>query len=605
MLNVVGCGAYTLLMPTVDNVLLLVLLAGAAVLFVTEKLRPDVIALSVWALLLASGLLPPGDALYGFANSATAVIASMFVISAGLVRTGLVDWLARRMDRWAGESNVRLLLVLCLTTAALSMFIVNSAIVAAFIPIAVILTERRKIPVSRILIPMAFASQLGGVCTLVGSSTNILMNSIAVEHRLGPFAMFEFASLGGVIVAVGILYLVLLAGKLLPRRASQYQKIDKYRLSDFLGEFTIPPKAKLTGKRWKELKDRAAEDIQIIKLIRRNKAVWRPSRTILRADDVLLVYGDAKKLLRFKDTFRLQTKADIKIDDKAMSAADRRLIEAVVPPRSSLVDRTLESSEFKRRFGGLVLAVQRRGRVLRQRLHSIRLQGGDALLLQCDSEEIGRIKQSQDLIMTEEWSALQLRKSHAVISLGLLGLFIALAAFQILPVLTAAVLGAVGMIVTGCLTAEEAYRAIDWSVIFLLGGILPLGLAMQESGTAAWLADTILSPLTDFGPYAALAAFYVLTALFTEGMSNMAAAVLLAPIALSTAAALGISPRPLLVAITFAASTSFATPIGYQTNTMIYAPGGYRFTDFTRVGLPLNVIFGIVSTLLIPLFWPF
>ena len=592
-------------MPDLDIILMLAILAVTMALFISEKMRPDITALVVLTILLILGLLQPDQALYGFANQATAIIAAMFIISAGLVRTGLVDWLARRVDTWAGRSRIRFVLVLCLTTALLSTVIVNSAVVAIFIPISVILAEKRRIPVSFVLIPMAFASQLGGVCTLIGSSTHILMNALAVENGRPGFSMFEFTPLGAIIAAVGILYLVLVAGKLLPKRKGKYQKTDKYRLADYLGELRLKGNSQLLGKRWNELEKKAVKDILLIRLIRADKAVSKPTQTVMKEGDILLVHGDASRLMQIKDEFKLQTRADVKIDVKVMTADDLKLIEAVIPPRSNLEGKSLEDSDFRRRFGCLVLAVQRRGRILRQRLDRIHLQAGDALLLQCSRDETGRILRSQDLIMTEEMSELHVRKNRALIALALLGAFIALAALQVIPILTAAFLGAVGMIATGCLTAEEAYRAINWQVIFLLGGILPLGLAMQQTGTAQWLADLVMGPLQDLGPFILLAAFYLLTAILTESMSNMAAAVLLAPIALSMASALGISPRSFLVVISFAASTSFTTPIGFQTNTMIYAPGGYRFGDFTRVGLPLNLLFCLVVCLLVPMFWPF
>ncbi len=592
-------------MPSAENILILAILAVTMLLFISEKLRVDVIALSVLAALLVLKLISPSQALYGFANQATAIVAAMFILSAGLVRTGLVDWLARKVDRLAGKSRSRFLLILCLTTAGLSAFIVNSAIVAIFIPITIILAEGRKIPMSKVLMPMAFASQLGGVCTLIGSSTNILVNSIALENGQPGFSLFEFAPLGLIFVGVGVLYLVLVSGSLLPRRKGTFQKIDKYRLADYLGEFSVTPESSLIGKRWGEIKNKALEDLQLIKLIRGNKPVWHPLRTLIKEQDVLLAHGSADRLLRFKTTFRLKSQADGEINDQKMSSQDVRLIEALVPPRSILSGRTLEASDFTRRFKCTVLAVQRREKILRQRIEHIILQGGDTLLLQCDQEDIQRIMKSRDLIMTDELTELHIRKDRAAPALLLLALVIGLAVLNVVPILTAALIGAVGMILSGCLTPDEAYQSIDWQVIFLLGGILPLGLALTETGTAQWLAGTVLKPLADLGPYAVLAALYLITALLTEGMSNAASAIVLAPIALSLAAAMGWDARPFLMAITFAASTSFATPIGFQTNTMIYAPGGYRFADFTRVGAPLNLIFWGIAVFLIPVFWPF
>jgi di/tricarboxylate transporter len=309
--------------------------------------------------------------------------------------------------------------------------------------------------------------------------------------------------------------------------------------------------------------------------------------------------------MKFKDHYGLRSKADKKIDDKKMSSGDVKLVEGLIPPGSRLQGRTLKNSNFRRLFRCVVLAVQRRGKVIRDRLDDIRFEPGDTLLLQCDRDEVQDMLRSSDLVVTNELTELHLRRDKALIALGLLAAVITLSALNIIPILTAVLIGALGLLLSGCLTLDEAYQAIDWKVIFLLGGILPLGLALQQTGTAAWLADILLKPLEGMGPVFVLASLYLVTAVLTEGMSNVAAAILLAPIALSMAAGMGVNPQPFLIGITFAASTSFATPIGYQTNMMIHGPGGYRFTDFSRVGIPLNLIFWAVSVVLIPLFWPF
>ncbi len=592
-------------MIALDSILLLGLIVLAMVLFVSERLRADVVALCVLVALLVFGLIEPDQALFGFANQATGIVAAMFILSAGLVRTGIVDWLVRRLDRWAGKSKIRLLLVLCITSAVLSAFIINTAIVAIFLPVAFALSQSRKLPISKILIPVAFASQLGGVCTLIGSSTNILVNSIAVESGVGSFNLFEFGRLGLILMGVGLFYLIVISGKLLPKRKGTYQQIDKYRLVDYLAEFTVTKDSKLIGKRWEEIKNQDIRDIRLIKLIREQKAVWHPQKTLVRESDILLVYSDADKLMNFKDHFSLQTMADVVIDDKKMSSDEVKLVEGLIPPGSRLQGRTLKSSNFRRLFQCVVLAVQRRGKVIRQRLDNIQLEQGDTLLLQCDKEEIQDILRSSDLIVTNELTELNLRRDRAFIALGLLVAVITLSALNIIPILTAVLIGVLGMLLSGCLSVEEAYQAIDWKVIFLLGGILPLGLALQQTGTASWLADILLKPLAGLGPVFVLAALYFITAVLTEGMSNVATAILLAPIALSLAAGMGVNPQPFLIAITFAASTSFATPIGYQTNMMVHGPGGYRFADFARVGVPLNLIFWGISVFLIPLFWPF
>ena len=588
-----------------DNILVLAVVAVAMVLFITEKLRLDVTAMCVLVALLVLRLIKPSQALYGFANQATGTVAAMFVLSAGLVRTGFVDWLARRLDKLAGKGQTRLILVLCLTIAALSAFILNTAAIAIFIPIGIALARDRRVSGSRVLMPLSYASQFGGVCTLIGTSTNILVNSIAVSNGLPGFGLFEFARLGLVMSAVGILYLVVVAGWLLPKRKGRFQQIDKYRLVDYLAELTVCEKSPLIGKRWGEMKSKDLKGIELIRVVRDDQPTWRAKKTKIKSDDILLVHGSADKLIKMKDNYGLETRADVCISDETISSDEVKLIEALVPPTSTLVGRTLDSSDFKRRFGSVVLALQRRGKVLRERLTRVRLDGGDTLLLQGHKEDVDRIMRSSDLIATNELTELHLRKDRAAVALGLLALVVLLAAFKVVPILVAALLGAVGMVVSRCLTIEEAYQSIDWKVIFLLGGILPLGLALQQSGTASWLANTIMAPVVRLGPLVVLAALYLITAVLTEAMSNNTAVVLLAPITLSLASVLNVSPRPLLMAITFAASTSFATPIGYQTNTMVYAPGGYRFLDFTRVGAPLNLLFWITAVILVPVFWPF
>ena len=583
-------------MISIDSILVIAITAGAAFLFVTEKLRVDVTALCVLAALLIFRLIPTEQALYGFANTATAIIAAMFVMSAGLVRTGLVEWIARHLDRIAGKGRRRLIIVLCITVATLSAFLVNTATVAILIPVAVILSKTRKIAPSRVLIPLSFASQFGGVCTLIGTSTNILVNSMAISRGLEPFRLFEFLPLGIVLVVIGIIYLTLFSNILIPKRKSADEQIDKYRLADYLSEMRVAAGSSFIGKSWRDMDKKKLNDVDLIKIIRDGEATWRASATTIREDDFLLLHGNAEDLIKMKNAYGLETKADAAIGDNELQSDEIELIEALVPPRSRLLGRTLRRADYIKRYGCIVLAIQRRGKVLRERLADISFDDGDTLLLQCDKESVGRIMESTDLIVTNELTELHLRKDRAMIVLIISNIF---------PILIAAMLGAIAMVLTRCITIEEAYKAIDWKVIFLLGGIIPLGLALEQTGTAAWLAGTIMQPFIAMGPLVVLAILYLITAVLTAIMSNNASAILLVPIALSAAELMGVSARPFLMVITFAASTSFATPIGYQTNTMIYTPGGYQFSDFARIGIPLNIIFWIVTVALTPLIWPF
>jgi di/tricarboxylate transporter len=581
-----------------------IIVVAAMGMFVWNKFRIDIVALCVLVALFVLKLIEPEQVLYGLANQATVTIASMFILSEGLVRTGLVEWAARHLDRIAGKTELRLMLVLSLTAAILSAFIINAAIVAIFIPVSMVLSKSRKIAASRVLIPLSFASQFGGVCTLIGTSTNLIVNSIIVNKGLEPFGFFEFLPLGLAMVGAGIVYLVFVGHWLLPVRKGEAEQVDRYLLADYLAEMQVNEKSGLIGQTWEQSKVESETKIELTNLLREAKAVSRPSSTIIKAEDVLLLHGNVDHIIEMGSKYGLTMMKDSKVSDDELSSHDIKLTEALIPPGSVLIGRTLQSADFFRRHKLTILAIQRRGRTLRERVADITLHENDTVLIQGQQDDIAHIMNSPNVIVTNELTDLYLRKDRAIMALAVLVVVVVLTTLNIIPIMEAAILGAVAMVVTRCLTIEEAYKAIDWKIIFLLAGVLPLGLALENSGATLWLADNVLQPLAGHGPVMLLAAFYLITAVLTEAMSNNAAAAILAPIAFTTAASLNLDPRPLLIAITFAASTSFATPIGYKTNTMIYSPGGYHFTDFTRVGVPLNIIFWGISVLLIPLIWP-
>ncbi|MFC2023082.1 SLC13 family permease [Chloroflexota bacterium] len=591
-------------MLDVDIILLLAIVVIAMGLFISGKLRFDLISLGVLAALLLLGLIRTDQALYGFANPATATIAAIFVVSAGLVRTGLIGWVARHVDRLAGQDDARLILVLCSVVAVLSAFLVNTAVVAIFIPIAIALAKDRKIPYSRVLIPVSFASQFGGVCTVIGSSTNMLVNGIAIGKDMRPFGFFEFAPLGLVMLAVGVAYLVVTNRWLLPKRKGEPEQVDKYLLADYLAELHVLGNSTLVGKTWEQSRVSRETGVELSNLMREERAVARPAGTKIRPGDLLLLHGHIKQIMAMESKYGLELMKNVRVRDREFRSPETQLIEVLVPPRSSLIGATLQTSSFFRRYRASVLAIQRRGKVLKERLADIELDSNDTLLIQGNREDILRLMSSAHAIVTNELSELYFRRDKAVAALLVVLAMVSLAAFNVVPVLVAALMGGLGMIITRCLNIEEAYNAIDWKIVFLLGGIIPLGLAMEQSGAIQLLADRVLEPLSAGGPMVLLAVTYLATAVLTEAMSNNATAAILAPIAIVLAGSIDADPRPFLIAITFAASTSFVTPIGYQTNTMVYSPGGYRFIDFTRIGLPLNIIFFILSTVLIPLIWP-
>ncbi|HEY9173830.1 MAG TPA: SLC13 family permease [Verrucomicrobiae bacterium] len=601
---------------TLEIALVLLITAGAVWLFVTERFRADLVALMVLGALVLVGLLQrlvpwirperwitAEEGTSGFSNPATITVAAMFVLSAGLQRTGAVAIAGRGLKRLAHYPWV-LLLAMMVTVGVVSAFINNTAAVAVFLPLVLAACAGGKVSASKLLIPLSFASQFGGVCTLIGTSTNLLVSSISERAGEGAFSMFEFASLGGVMLGAGTLYLLLVSRWLLPDRRGA-QLTENYQLGDYITELRVLPGSKLVGQTVMASGFGRTGDVTVLEVLRDGSAIFAPLHQPMEAGDVLLVRGGARDLMDAKAAWKLELEPEFKLKDEALEARDLQLAEVLIAPRSHLIDRTLAGVEFRRRYNAIVLAIQARQQTVREKLNQVRLQFGDALLLLGPKEELARLRADPNFLVLEHVEEPSLRRAKIPLALGIIAAVVALAAFNVMPILVASIIGCIALVVSRCLTLEEAYSAIDWKVIFLLAGVLPLGLAMEKTGAAQLLAQAVLGQAGAFGPVVVLAVLYLLTAVLTEFMSNNATAVLMAPIALSTAAAIGVDAKPLLMAVCFAASTSFATPVGYQTNTMVLHPGGYRYADFLRIGIPLNLIFWALAVYFIPKFWPF
>ena len=587
---------------TVDGLLVTAILVGIVVLFVSEKYRLDIVAMLGLGVLLALGLVTLEDGFSGFSNPATLTVAAMFVLSAGLQKTGATAVVGRMMVRFS-RNHFTALVVIMVAVTVMSAFVNNTAAVAVFIPLVTILATRRKIAASKLLIPLSYASQFGGVCTLIGTSTNLLVSSISAEAGYGEFSMFEFSRMGLILFAAGVAYFLIFGRWLLPDR-QPHELATSYHLGEYVTELRIRHKSPLVGKSVLESRLGEDHDIRVLGVLNAGEEGWAPLRRVLQPDDVLLVHGSLPDLMRLRGTMGLRIDADFKLRDETLQSEDLRLVEALVAPGSDLIGHTLKEVDFRNRYKALVLAMQRRGKTINDRLGSVRLGLGDALLIQAHGTQIRELRRDADFIVLGEVPGGTLRHK-APLAIGILLAVVGLAAFDVVPIPVTAVLGCVALVMTRILEPEDIYRSINWQVIFLLAGVLPLGIAMHTSGAAGFLASQVVSLVGDMGPVAVLAAIYLLAAIMTETMSNAAAAVLLAPIAISTAGHLGVDPKPFLMAITFAASTGFSTPVGYQTNTMIYNPGGYRYTDFLRAGMPLNILFCILSTIFIPRLWAF
>jgi di/tricarboxylate transporter len=593
--------------------LVLLILVGAVVLFATEKFRVDLVAVMVLGVLLITGLVTPEEGVSGFSNPATVTVGAMFVLSAGLTKTGALQVLARLLVRAARFPFV-LMLLLIPAVALPSAFINNTPVVAVFLPLVLAVCAKRKFSPSKFLIPLSFASQCGGVCTLIGTSTNLLVSSISERAGFGAFAMFEFSRLGLIMVAAGMLYFLLVGYWLLPARRGA-ELTETYQLGEYITELRVMAGSPLIGKSIAAGKFGQERDVTVLEILRGAQKLFSPLHEPLREGDVLLVRGKVQELMELKSSAKLEIEAEFKLRDETLKTEELTLVEVLVPPHSHVIGRTLVELDFRHRYNAIALAIQRRGETLREKIKNVRLELGDALLLMGRRAEIAKLRADENFVVLEEVNEPALRRGKGPLALLIIGLVVLMASVPVfgerpLPILATAVVGCVAMVVFRCISLEEAYEAVDWKVIFLLAGVLPLGIAMEKTGTALFIAQQGVNLIQYLAPggweaIAVLAMMYALTAVLTECMSNNAAAVLLSPIAISTAVSIGVNPRPLLMAVAFAASTAFATPVGYQTNTMVYNPGGYRFTDFMKVGIPLNIVFWMVAVYYIPQFWPF
>jgi len=502
-----------------------------------------------------------------------------------------------------GRNYFSALVVIMGTITVMSAFVNNTAAVAVFIPLVMIVANRRKIAASRLLIPLSYASQFGGVCTLIGTSTNLLVSSISDQAGYGAFSMFEFALMGLILFVAGVVFFLTIGQWLLPERKAQELAVT-FQLGEYITELRVGRKSWLIGKSILESRLGEDHDITVLRLLHVKEAVWAPLRQAIAGGDVLLVRGRIRELIRLRDAAGLELNVEFKLRDETLQTEDLKLVQALIAPGSELIGQTLKDLDFRNRYKALVLAIQKRGEAIQEKLNSVELGLGDALLIQAHEAQINALRKDEDFIVLDEVPGAPLRHKAPLV-LGILAAVVGLAAFDIMPILVSALLGCLAMVLTRCLTLDEAYSAINWPVIFLLAGILPLGIAMQKSGAAGFIAERAVGAVGHLGPVAVLAVVYLMTSIMTDTMSNNAAAVLLAPIAISTAESIGVDPRPFLMAITFAASTGFSTPVGYQTNTMIYNPGGYKYTDFLRTGVPLSILFWILSVIFIPRFWSF
>lgn len=582
--------------------------------FLWDRLSVELVALGGAGVLLVSGILEPGEVLAAFSNPAPVTIGALFIISAALERTGQIARLGRLFNTIAKGSERRALLALMVVCAFCSAFVNNTPLVVILLPVVLGFCRDSGAKPSRLLIPMSYACILGGVCSMAGTSTNILVDGIARESGAAEFELFSIFPLGIAFVLVGGGYLWFFGAKLLPSRDTLATLLDATKGREFLIQAAVPADSPLIGKPGVEVLEGRSRKLKIVEVRRRGRVLDDTlDKIVLKEGDRLLIRTGTKGVAE------LAKADDVNVglreqDLKPMEKREAVLLEGMIGPNSSLAGHTLAELAFRQRFGALILAIHREGHNITRNFETLRLEFGDTLLVEGTREGIERLKAERDFITLSEPTAETFNRRKAPHALAGIVLFVFLASFNFgwigLPGLdfdtfAAAFIAALFVLVSGCLRPREAYDAVDWKILLLIIGMLAIGSAMDKTGGASTLAGHVVDWLGPLGPWGILCGIYLLASVMTELVSNNAVAVVLAPIAIRIAETIEVSPVPLLVAVMFGASASFATPIGYQTNTYVFGAGGYQFKDFMKVGLPLNLLLWVVASALIPLIWPF
>jgi di/tricarboxylate transporter len=568
------------------------------VLFVRETYPTEVVALSGAALMLVLGVLPYSDALTVLSNPAPWTIAAMFVVMGALVRTGALDVLTRTAERQAKKRPKGALVGVILSVMGASAIMNNTPVVVVMIPVVVQLSTTLGGKASKFLIPLSYAAIMGGSLTLIGTSTNLLVDGVARAEGLRPFTIFEIMPIGLVVCVWGLIYMSLFAPRLLPDRDSMATMLSDRSTMKFFTEVVIPPDSSLIGRDVVEVQLFKREGVRLIDVIRGDRSLRRDLKA------VTLEVGD-RVVLRTKMTELLSIQADKELRPvDQVSEVETTTVEVLITPGCRMVGRSLGMMRLRRRYGVYTLAVHRRNQNIGRQLDDLIVRVGDTLLLEGAPEDIQRLAVDMEMVDVSHPSARAYRRGHAPLAIAALAGIVILAALDVAPILLLAVVAVALVLVTRCIDADEAFSFVDGRLLTLIISMLAVGAALQSSGAVALVVDAVSPVLMTLPPSVVVLVVFLLTSTLTEIVSNNAVAVIMTPLAIGLAAALGLDPRPLVVAVMIAASCAFATPIGYQTNTLVYGPGGYKFTDFTKVGLPLNLSMALVVSFTIPLMWP-
>ena len=586
------------LQPIVQAYAALAILAAMLVLFVREVYPVEVTAIGGACLMLVLGILPQQDAITALSNAAPWTIAAMFIISGALVRTGALDSATQLALRHVKVRPKRALAVICIGVVSMSAFLNNTPIVVVMIPVFMQLARAMKLSPSKLMIPLSYLAIFGGTITLIGTSTNIVVDGVVRDKGMEPFGIFEITPLGIAASLVGLTYLALFTRRLLPDRDSMAMMLTDRSRMKFFTEVAVPEDSPIIGQRVDEVQLFARDNMRVVDVLRGDSSLRR------ELADVTLAPGD-RVVLRtpMSEVLALKDAKELRLVDK-LSSVQTTTVEVLITPGCHMVGRSLGSMRLRRRYGVYPLAVHRKNQNIGRQLDDLVVQVGDTLLLEGAPADIQRLAAEMEVVDISEPSERAYRRGHAPIVVGVLAAVVILSALNVAPIMLLAIIGVGTVLLTRCIDADEAFGFVDGRLLALIFAMLAVGAGLEHSGAVALVVAKIAPLLHGLPPFVMVFAVYALTSFLTEIVSNNAVAVILAPVAIGLAVELGVDPRPLVVAVMFGASASFATPIGYQTNTLVYGPGGYRFSDFLRIGVPLNLVMMVAMSFLIPIFFP-